>query len=501
MRSLYVAVACVALLGLFGCESSTKPDAIDHQVVADVNILGGSAQGNPTLEDFIAGSASFENNDALIGPPGMAFLSFVKLRNNTVYAYYVDLPGVSLAVSYDGGNSFSTLQKHVLRPGDYPWTSTMASFPSVVRHNGRWFMAFEASGHGNPGSIGIARSRDGLTWQIDARPILTKARGWESINVGTPLLRRFDGKWLLYYHGYGSGTGGRPDVQIGFATGRRLDRLKRNPSNPVVRTSHAPGVDSGTVGKRDIVRVGNRWAMVYEVSTDDPGTGFKDANWSSRIAWSHHPYGPWTKIPTPVVPQTSGQFGFDGPEFIRTPDGRTHVYYRYGPNRTRRATLVWNGTNTGQPNSPPPQSNDPPPADNPPPPTETKWTFEAESLFHQIGRADGPGWSANTGADASGFLVYGPYTRAIAPGSRIARFRMKIDNNSADNLVVCTIDVYDADTGQILAQKNVRRSHFPKANRWRRFKLPFQAPTGHRLETRAYWHDRAYINVDRIVVR
>ena len=50
----------------------------------------------------------------------------------------------------------------------------------------------------------------------------------------------------------------------------------------------------------------------------------------------------WEKFSgNPVLPTTSGSFGYDGPEFIETADGRLHLYYRGPGNQTWRATLDW----------------------------------------------------------------------------------------------------------------------------------------------------------------
>jgi hypothetical protein len=139
----------------------------------------------------------------------------------------------------------------------------------------------------------------------------------------------------------------------------------------------------------------------------------------------------------------------------------------------------------------------------------TEWTFEAEggSVGHGIGRADADGWSASTPIDPSGTLVYGPYTNELPPGTYEARYRLLIDNHTANTDVVARIDVNDFDGGAgncgtcVLVSREIRRNAFAGAMSYQDFTLTFSAPPGHRLEFRTTWTDRAFIRQDRVAVR
>ena len=54
------------------------------------------------------------------------------------------------------------------------------------------------------------------------------------------------------------------------------------------------------------------------------------------------------------------------------------------------------------------------------------------------------GWSANTIDDNPGYLAYGPYTTAVAAGAHVALFRLLVDNHTANNAPIVTLDVVDA---------------------------------------------------------
>lgn len=436
----------------------------------------GSLLRAQSLGDVFTGRAVFAEDSRQFGASyTMHFLSTWKVGTE-IWAYYIANtnrgPATGLAKSFDGGLSFQNFGV-VIPVGNSSWDNKMRSFPGVWRDGSKWYLVFEGSGDASPGDIGLAESDDGVNWRIDPQPILKHQGGWERQNIGTPSLYKAGNTWYLFYHGFGSGTGNRDDVQIGVASGTDLRRLRRHSANPIIPTSSS-GFDSGTIGKRSIIREGIWYYMVYEVSTDSVSNGgFGGAQWSSGMARSKSLLGPWEKYPFPILPVVQG-FGNDGPEWLRTPDGKLHVYYRVRGNITRRATLA---------------------------PGSAGWKFEAEQLAHQIGRQEGDGWAANTASDNAAYLCYGPYTTIISAGPRIASFRLMIDNNTADDDRVVTLDVYDASSGSLLAAHTIKRKEFTNPFRYQEFALSFVSPSSHQLEFRTYWHDKAYIRQDRVLIR
>jgi hypothetical protein len=124
-------------------------------------------------------------------------------------------------------------------------------------------------------------------------------------------------------------------------------------------------------------------------------------------------------------------------------------------------------------------------------------------MGHNVGRRDGDGWSANTNDDAKGYMLFGPYTTDVPAGPRTATWRMMIDNNTADTLVVVRLEVNDHSAGEnVIASRDVRRNQFSAAFQYQDFSLAFLAPgADHQLEFRVYWNDYAYIKVDKVTVR
>ncbi len=126
--------------------------------------------------------------------------------------------------------------------------------------------------------------------------------------------------------------------------------------------------------------------------------------------------------------------------------------------------------------------------------------FEAEgpSMAHKTGRRDLDGWSANTAADSANHLLYGPYTTTLPEGKHVATFRLLIDNNSADNLRVVYLDIFDATSNAVLGGLAVTRKMFSATHVYLDFAVPFTSAAGHSLETRVWWDDRAFIRIDSV---
>jgi len=130
--------------------------------------------------------------------------------------------------------------------------------------------------------------------------------------------------------------------------------------------------------------------------------------------------------------------------------------------------------------------------------------FQSESLppaDHQVGRADGDGWSAAKTFDATGYLARGPHTQDIPSGTNSALFRLLINKFLAmSNVKAVTLDVYDETASQVLTSRDVFRDDFTSDNAYQNFSLPFTNIAGHSLEFRTYWWDAAYIRQDYVGV-
>ena len=111
---------------------------------------------------------------------------------------------------------------------------------------------------------------------------------------------------------------------------------------------------------------------------------------------------------------------------------------------------------------------------------------------HQIGRAEDIGWSVNVNDTPNSFMSYGPFIKMPA-GDWSAEFSLMIDNVTADNGHILTIDVFDVDSGKVLTSRQIHRRNFSKAFAYQDFTLQFSTTAGHRLEFRTFWHGGSYV--------
>ncbi len=135
--------------------------------------------------------------------------------------------------------------------------------------------------------------------------------------------------------------------------------------------------------------------------------------------------------------------------------------------------------------------------------TSSQWEGEGPQLSHATGRLETDGWLCQTSIDAAGkHMIYGPYVTDIPAGANTAMFRMKTDNNTANNDPVVDIDVRDATTGVVLAAQTITRMMFSVAGNYVNFSLPFSMPANdHQLELRVFWRGSAYTKVDWVNVQ
>ncbi|HYD79450.1 MAG TPA: hypothetical protein VEC06_06555 [Paucimonas sp.] len=453
-------LACAAFLGIFfGVAHAQAPTAMD---LADNN------------QAFI----KLDKTNTSIGSQfGMHFISTLKI-NGTIWAYYIrwENPsnpsdprgGIGLAKSTDGVNF--TDHGPVLRAGPAgSWDSFMASFPGIWYDNGTFYLVYEGSGTAgtnSPGAIGLATSTDGVNFTKHGIILNRNTYGWERTNIGTPSLYKEGSTWYLFYHGFDGAT-----CQIGLATGPSLTSLTKHAGNPVIRSVPSTW-QSGTAGKRDIVKVNGKYYMVYEGSGPQP---YDTAKWSSGVASSSDLFNWTTFSQNAVLPQTANTFGNDGPAFLNV-GGLNYVYYRAGGG-TRRA-LIANESYGG---------------------FDRSWSMSSPGIGHIIGRAEADGgWSVNV-TDRQNYMQYGPYTTALSAGEQIATWKAMIDNNTADNLKVLRMEVVDADdNGYIIAQREITRKQWKQPFRYEYFSVPFTLPAsrvGHRIELRVWWYGIAYVKI------
>ncbi|OHB56212.1 MAG: hypothetical protein A2Y12_20725 [Planctomycetes bacterium GWF2_42_9] len=197
------------------------------------------------------------------------------------------------------------------------WDGSIASFPGVWKDGSTWYMVYEGATYNSStwaGDIGLATSTDGYNfYRSDPNPILqNNTSGWESINIGTPTIRKWADGWRLWYHGYDN-----TDCRVGQATGTSLTSLTKYSGNPTINTVSGTW-EAGTVGDRStvITTASGYNYMAYEGSTDKVGSDFGLSIWGTGIARSTDLIT-WSKYSgNPVTPTGQGTSCYSLPELI-----------------------------------------------------------------------------------------------------------------------------------------------------------------------------------------
>ncbi|MBD3307552.1 cellulase family glycosylhydrolase [candidate division KSB3 bacterium] len=110
------------------------------------------------------------------------------------------------------------------------------------------------------------------------------------------------------------------------------------------------------------------------------------------------------------------------------------------------------------------------------------------------------GGKAIRATTVQGFLAYGQYVTGYPTQPLDVYFSVYIDNNTADDRRILTLDVYDSAQKKLLAQAFISRKQFPKANAFNLFKLTFTSTEQSKLEFRIFYNGWSYVAADKIAV-
>lgn len=150
---------------------------------------------------------------------------------------------------------------------DGSWDHGGLSAPFPLRVADEWvlfYAGFSERGYekGRSG-IGLARSNDLLHWRKDsAGPVLSPSPGdsWDSGTIYQCWVGRRKRSYWMFYN---AASRARQE-QIGLATSKDLLTWERHPANPLLRNRLDEGSqDSRSIADPWIVRLGGRWSMFY----------------------------------------------------------------------------------------------------------------------------------------------------------------------------------------------------------------------------------------------
>ena len=248
-------------------------DAICHAVAAD-GVAFERDPSNPVFRphgSWTSGRAI----DAEVFPAGGKLLMCYATRDPAMKVQMLGLAAADLRSGF-GKDAWQQLgDGPVLRP-ELPWEKMCIEAPSVMKRGDRYWM-FYAGGYNNePQQIGVAVSRDGISWKrLADEPFLANGHAgeWNSSESGHPgVFVDEDGKTHLFFQG--NNDRGRTwwlaRVPVAWQGDRpQVDRaaVRANPKRMIVPTSQTPGV---------------RWKATFTPPADGwSRPGFDDSAWAT----------------------------------------------------------------------------------------------------------------------------------------------------------------------------------------------------------------------------
>lgn len=118
-------------------------------------------------------------------------------------------------------------------------------------------------------------------------------------------------------------------------------------------------------------------------------------------------------------------------------------------------------------------------------------------MEHDIGKEDGDGWAAGVNDADPGILLSKSGIELKAGAYNLAVLAME-DNNTLDNNTVFNLRVLDAETGDMLASKAVKRKEFAATDTYEEISFNFAAYSETTVDIQVHWTDLSYIKINRV---
>ena len=181
---------------------------------------------------------------------------------STYYMYYRADSSSGASIKYaTSTNGISWTERGtVLTKSSSGWDSAEVIAPSVLQHNGKYYLYYEADNAGARGqrAIGVATSDSptGPFTKCTCNPVLKPTKSWEGHSssvygiVGTPaLFKGPNGQFYLFYHGYTSGHDKGGVAYSSSPTGP----FTKEANNPILNLGGSGSFDDDKVAPSDVI--------------------------------------------------------------------------------------------------------------------------------------------------------------------------------------------------------------------------------------------------------
>lgn len=193
--------------------------------------------------------------------------SYIIKKNNVYYMFYDGSPkgkwleGIGLATSKDLINWRKKGKSAVLKSGSFWWEKNHVSRCCVVPGQKGYFYMYYAGHDGICERIGIARSKNLLSWEkFIKEPVLDLGQkgSWDERHISDPRVIKAGNYYLMFYTGYNRGFKG----SIGLAYSKDMITWKRY-SDPVLSYGKKGDWDQDEAGRADILSVDGQYYIFY----------------------------------------------------------------------------------------------------------------------------------------------------------------------------------------------------------------------------------------------
>ena len=135
--------------------------------------------------------------------------------------------------------------------------------PTIIREAGLYHLWYTDVGR-EPWSFRHAVSRDGKTWDVTPKPVLTVDQDWEHRRLFYPTVVKAAGLYLMWYASYWTEQPGADTTAVGFAVSTDGVRWRKSPHNPVLRPDPSLPWESHYNSSQSVIRLPDgTWRMWY----------------------------------------------------------------------------------------------------------------------------------------------------------------------------------------------------------------------------------------------
>ena len=210
------------------------------------------------------------------------------------------LPGIDRKVGEFSRDGEYVKDYYMFREGD-----TFHLFYNVgnAGETQQWFEA------GNEKAFGHATSKDLKTWEHHPRVLEAVPASWEGMVVSAPSIIKHDGTYYMFYTGFDDRVPGKQTV--GLATSKDLFHWERHPGNPVYEAPEwAERRPDGWIDCRDshVIKNGDEFLLFTMVTTKEGKGAIALASSKNLVDWED--LGP--AVTTFKEPESPRVFEHDG---------------------------------------------------------------------------------------------------------------------------------------------------------------------------------------------